>query len=89
MDFTGGQVLNIKNLSEHIKGLKTNKEKRIKKQELTEQLKKTQEEIKILNTAFDNIADTEAIESSIYRLKAAELDLNRQVRTLKSLPEYK
>ena len=49
MDFTGGQVLNIKNLSEHIKGLKTNKEKRIKKQELTEQLKKTQEEIKILN----------------------------------------
>ena len=83
MEFIEGQVFSIKNISEHIKNTKTNKLKEIKRQELINILTQSKEEIDTLRSTINNTSDTEAIESSIYRLKAAELDLNRQLKAIK------
>ncbi len=83
MEFIEGQVFSIKNISEHIKNTKTNKLKGIKKQELINILTQSKEEIDALRSTINNTSDAETIESSIYRLKAAELDLNRQLKAIK------
>ncbi len=89
MEFIEGQVLSIKNLSEHIKEVRENKQKNIKHQELLGLLARSKEEIDSLKSSLNNTNDTEAIESSIYRLKAAELDLNRQLKIIKVTHELK
>ena len=89
MEFIQGQVLNVKNISERIKDAKMNKLKSIKKQEMVNLLAQSKEEINTLKSALNNTNDTEAIEASIYRLKAAELDLNRQLKAIKSSQDFK
>lgn len=84
MEFIEGQVF-IKNISEHIKETKAKKENLLKKQEMVNLVADAKKEIDTLKDSLNFATDKETIESSVYRLKAAELDLNRQLRTIKSL----
>ena len=84
MEFIEGQVF-IKNISEHIKETKAKKENLLKKQEMVSLVADAKKEIDTLKESLNFATDKETIESSVYRLKAAELDLNRQIRTIKSL----
>lgn len=83
MEFVKGQVFNLGRLTAH---LKNSKEKKLKEKILKDNLSfftQTKEEIDTLNSTLNNTCDKEAIESSIYRLKAAELELNRFLRQAK------
>ena len=84
MEFIEGQVF-IKNISEHIKETKAKKENLLKKQEMVSLVADAKKEIDTLKDSLNFATDKETIESSVYRLKAAELDLNRQLRAIKSL----
>ena len=83
MEFIGGQVFGLGKISQHIKNTQAKKEEEIKKQKEISLFNSAKEEIATLKSAIDQLCDKETIESSIYRLKAAELDLNRQLRTKK------
>ena len=83
MEFVKGQVFSLGRLTEH---LKNSKEKKLKEKILKDNLTfftQTKEEIKTLHSTLNNTCDKESIESSIYRLKAAELELNRFLRQAK------
>lgn len=83
MEFAEGQVFNLGRLTTH---LKNSKEKKLKENIFKKNLSfflQTKMEIDTLNSTLNNTCDKEAIESSIYRLKAAELELNRFLRLAK------
>lgn len=84
MEFAQGQVFSIGKISEHIKNTKAKKQAETKRQEAVLLVSQAKEEILNLKSRLNYVSDTEAIEASIYRLKAAELDLNRQLRAAKS-----
>ena len=80
MDFTPGQVFHIENFFKKTKEQKQKEQNRQKAQEL---LMRTRMEISTLSDGIESLSDREAIESSIYRLKAAQLELNRHIRAIK------
>ena len=80
MDFTLGQVFDIEKI---FKKTKEEKQKELYRQKAQELLMRTRMEISTLSDGIESLSDREAIESSIYRLKAAELELNRHIRAIK------
>ena len=80
MDFTLGQVFDIEKI---FKKTKEEKQKELDRQKAQELLMRTRMEISTLSDGIESLSDREAIESSIYRLKAAELELNRHIRAIK------
>ncbi len=84
MEIGEGQVFGLGKITKHIKTAQTKKElKALHEQELLS-FNQAKEEIKNLKSTLDELTDTASIESSIYRLKAAELDFNRQLATKKA-----
>ena len=80
MDFTLGQVFDIEKI---FKKTTEQKQKKLDRQKAQELLMRTRMEISTLSDGIEILSDREAIESSIYRLKAAELELNRHIRAIK------
>ena len=80
MDFTLGQVFDIEKI---FKKTTEQKQKKLDRQKAQELLMRTRMEISTLSDGIESLSDREAIESSIYRLKAAELELNRHIRAIK------
>ena len=83
MEFTHGQVFGIEKIEKIFKKTKEQKQKDLDRQRTQELLSRTRMEISTLSDSIDRLYDTEAIESSIYRLKAAQLELNRHIRSAK------
>ena len=83
MEFADGQVFKIEKISKHIKASKEKKAEAALYQKNLYCVAQIKEEIESLKSTLDNTCDTEAIQSSIYRLKAAELELNRFFRHAK------
>ena len=78
------QVSKIDKITEYIKNAK-GKKLAYQQECLTKELfLGAKNEIDTLRAGLNNLTDKEAIESGIYRLKAAEIDLNRHIRTTKS-----
>lgn len=84
MEFTQGQVFNLKSFTEHIKNTQIKKESAQKRAEDVFLFNQANEEINILKSTLDEMRDATAAESIIYRLKAAELDFNRFLSAKKS-----
>lgn len=84
MEFTQGQVFGFTKISQRIKLTQTKKTAELKRQEELSLFNTAKEEIDVLKSTLDELYDKEAIEASIYRLKAAELDFNRQLREKKT-----
>lgn len=84
MAFIAGQVFNMGKFLEQIKNAKEKRELSRKRLEDISYFNASKEEIELLKSSIDQMAEHDAIESSIYRLKAAELDFNRQLRSAKS-----
>ena len=84
MEFTQGQVFNMAKISEYIKKTKDKKAAQHKAEEAVNLVKNTKAEIDALRSGLNQLTDTEGIEASIYRLKAAELELNRHIKMAKS-----
>lgn len=85
MEFMQGQVFGIGRITEHIKNVKTKKELDSKRDAEIDLFNHAKDEIAMLKSNLDYTSDADAIESSIYRLMAAEIDLNRQLRDRKTL----
>ena len=83
MEFTRGQVFGIEKIEKIFKKTKEQKQKDLDRQRTQELLMRTRMEISTLSDSIDRLYDTEAIEASIYRLKAAQLELNRHIRSAK------
>jgi len=83
MEFSKGQVFGLQKISQHIKSTQEKKELKIKKEEEISLFNQSKEEIKMLKSTLDELCDKNTIESAIYRLKAAELDFNRQLSAKK------
>lgn len=84
MEFTRGQVFDMEKIFQNFK--KTKFQKNTDPQsEYTEPIQRATEEISTLRSCLEHLCDTDAVESLIYRLKAAELDLNRHIKTAKKL----
>ena len=84
MEFTQGQVFSMEKISEYIKKTKDKKAAQQKAEETVNLVKNTKAEIDALRSGLNQLTDTEGIEASIYRLKAAELELNRHIKMAKS-----
>ncbi len=85
MEFITGQAFSVSKVSEYIK---KSKEKKACEEQTKETLRlifSAKEEIDLLKSSLNLATDKEMLESSIYRLKAAELDFNRQLKTAKAL----
>ena len=78
------QVSKIDKITEFIKNAKDKKLSKEQTRLTKELLTNAKSEIDTLRAFLNNLTDKEAIESGIYRLKAAEIDLNRHIRTTKS-----
>lgn len=84
MEFTQGQVFKMEKLSDYIKKTKDKKLSEEQTRQAIELFVSAKAEIDALRSGLDQLTDKEAIESGIYRLKAAELDLNRQIKMNKT-----
>ena len=84
MEFGEGQVFGPGKITHLIKSTQLKKESERITQEEISLFNAAKEEIKALKSALDELCDEETIESSIYRLKAAELDFNRQLKSKKA-----
>ena len=84
MEFTTGQVFNMENFSNIIKKSKEKKLSAQQNEELLSQIDRAKNEISVLKSNLEYMTDKEAIESSIYRLKAAELEFNRHIKAAKT-----
>ncbi len=84
MEFTQGQVFKMEKLSDYIKKTKDKKLTQKQARQAHELFLSAKAEIDSLRSGLDSLTDKEAIESGIYRLKAAELDLNRQIKMNKT-----
>ena len=78
------QVSKIDKITEFIKNAKDKKLSKEQTRLTKELLTNAKSEIDTLRASLNSLTDKEAIESGIYRLKAAEIDLNRHIRTTKS-----
>lgn len=83
MEFTHGQVFGIEKIEKYLRKTKEQKQKDLEYKKTQELLLRTRTEIGMLTSGIERLSDREAIESSIYRLKAAELELNRHIRSAK------
>lgn len=84
MDFAQGQVSKIDKITEYIKNIKDRKLSSEQTRLTKEIFFGTKAEIDTLRAGLNNLTEKEAIEASIYRLKAAEIDLNRHIKATKS-----
>jgi len=83
MAFGEGQVFGLKSFSQHLKSTQEKKELKVKKEEEISLFNQSKDEIKMLKSTLDELCDKRAIESAIYRLKAAELDFNHHLSAKK------
>lgn len=83
MEFTRGQVFGIEKIEKIFKKTKEQKQEELRRQNTLDILMRTRMEIGTLTDGIDILSDHEAIEASIYRLKAAQLELNRHIRSAK------
>lgn len=79
-----GQVFGLGKISEHIKSAHTKKESELQRIQELSLFNAARDEISALKSTLDELTDKESIEASIYRLKAAELDFNRQLKSKKA-----
>lgn len=79
-----GQVFGVEKIIRYIKTSKEKRETEQKHQQDVEFFNLAKDEIDTLKSNMDCLCDKSAIESSIYRLKAAELDFNRYLKDKKS-----
>ena len=84
MEFGEGQVFGLNKITHLIKNTQTKKESELQRAGELALFNAAKDEIKALKSALDELCDEESIESSIYRLKAAELDFNRQLKSKKA-----
>ncbi len=84
MEFTEGQVYAEK-LTDYFKRTKEEKSLAEDKQHIFSLITKAKEEIDTITSTINYSDDTCAIEAGIYRLKAAELELNRYLKLAKKL----
>ena len=78
------QVSKIDKITEYIKNERAKKLSREQARLTKELFLGAKAEINTLRASLNNLTDKEAIESGIYRLKAAEIDLNRHIKATKS-----
>lgn len=78
------QVSKIDKITEFIKNAKDKKLSKEQTRLTKELLTNAKSEIDTLRASLNSLTDKEAIESGIYRLKAAEIDLNRHIKATKS-----
>lgn len=84
MEFTQGQVFKMEKIFQYIKKAKDKKLNDEQTRQAVDLFVSAQAEIDALKSGLNQLTDKEAIEAGIYRLKAAELDLNRQIKMNKT-----
>ncbi len=91
MESVQGQVRLIKTtfkLSEYVKRLKEEKSKKQKTASFLVELKSAKSEVDTIKRNLNLITDLDAKEYCIYRLKAAELNLNRYMKQAKAVHAF-
>jgi len=83
MEFIQGQVFGMEKIEKHIKKSKEQKQTEHKRRKDYEMLIRTCAEIDTLKARLDFLCDSESVQASIYRLKAAELELNHHLRSVR------
>lgn len=84
MELNKGQVFGLKSFSQHIKNTQVKKELKQRQIEELTLFNQAKEEINLLKSTLDEMCEPTVTESTIYRLKAAELDFNRYLSLKKS-----
>lgn len=88
MESATGQVRQIKiteKLSEYVKKSKKEKEQQQEREAFLSEMSAAKSEFHSIRENLNLITDTDATEYCIYRLKAAELNLNRCIKLAKAL----
>ncbi len=85
MEFIQGQVVNMDRAEKNIRKTKEQKQAEYRRQKDYELLMRTCAEIDTLKSRLSQLSDSESIEASIYRLKAAELELNHHIRSVRGV----
>ena len=85
MEFTAGQVIKIEKISERIKKAKEKKEIEKKCRQASSDFDNALHEYELLKKCFDYTSDKDLLEATIFRLKAAELSLNYQIKSAKNI----
>ena len=84
MEFTAGQVIKITKLTERIKKAKEKRESIKKHQQNVLEFDNALREYELLKKCFDYTSDKDLLEATIFRLKAAEISLNYQIKSAKN-----
>ena len=84
MEFTAGQVIKIDKLTERYKKAKEKRESMKKHQQIAHEFDNALREYEFLKNRFDYTSEKELLEATIYRLKAAEISLNYQIKSAKN-----
>ncbi len=84
MEFTAGQVINIDKLTERYKKAKEKRESAKKSQQIALDFDNALKEYEFFKKCFDYTSEKDLLEATIYRLKAAELSLNYQIKSAKN-----
>ena len=84
MEFTAGQVIKIDKLTERYKKAKEKRESARKNQQLAYDFDNALREYELLKKCFDYTSDKDLLEATIFRLKAAEISLNYQIKSAKN-----
>jgi len=85
MEFAAGQVFNMGKITSYFKRTKEKKLTEQQNEEAVLNLFHLKGEIDTLKSSLEYMTDRDCIEANIYRLKAAELEFNRQIKMAKTL----
>ncbi len=84
MEFTVGQVIKIEKLTDRYKKAKEKRESMKKHQQIAHDFDNALKEYELLKKCFDHTSDKDLLEATIFRLKAAEISLNYQIKSAKN-----